>query len=380
MPAEWGLKDCCVIFQIKSVPGDGFTGLSYQFCFLGEVVCQVILFRYNPAMNQCKICPFECGVDRVSSFGVCGLPWKILVSHYQRHFFEEPMISGSASVASTMSPEPDNLSVSPDAVGGSGTIFFTGCNGRCVFCQNYKISQRENWEPVWQSCKEGGRTGNARRKCKVLEVSNEKLFKICKKLIDEGAHNINFVSPTPYTELLVGFLKKYKSRLGVPVVWNSNGYEKASTLRELDELIDIYLPDLKYFDEELAVKYSGMPKYFEFASGAIHEMWRQVGRLEAGSDGLATKGLIIRHLVLPGCIEDSKKVLKWVRDELGPKAFVALMAQYYPTYKASKFPSINRRLAQEEYDEVVAYFEGLGFEDGLKQELSSAEESYTPEF
>lgn len=311
--------------------------------------------------HVCKICPFECGVNRVSQFGVCGLPWKILVSHYQRHFFEEPMISGSGN------DEALGAGSGCDALRrlGSGTVFFTGCNGKCVFCQNHKISQIENW-------KNG--------KCKVMEVDNLALFKICRELIDAGAHNINFVSPTPYTHLLAKFLKEYKSQLGVPVVWNSNGYEKVSSLQELDGLVDVYLPDFKYFDDELAVKYSGMPRYFEAASEALKEMYRQVGDLDVGGDGFAKKGLIIRHLVLPGCVDDSKKILKWIYDEFGPDSFVALMAQYYPTYKAKKYPSINRRLTQEEYDEVVSYFEELGFEDGLKQELSSAEESYTPEF
>lgn len=291
---------------------------------------------------SCKICPFECGVDREKTLGVCKLPMRILVSHFQQHFFEEPMISGT-----------------DEKSGGSGTIFFTGCNGRCVFCQNHKISQ-------------GISSGR--------EVSFDELFNICLELIDNGANNINFVSPTPYTELLSEFLKIYKTRINVPIVWNSNGYEKAETIRCLRGLVDVYLPDLKYFNDDLAVKYSKMPKYFEFASGAIKEMFEQVGNPVIGDDGFIEKGLIIRHLVLPGCVSDSRKVLKWIGGEFGPNAFVSLMAQYYPTHKACEFPEINRRLNEDEYSEIVDYFIDLGFEDGLIQELESAEEKYTPDF
>lgn len=300
-------------------------------------------------MYSCKICPFECEVDRNSRVGVCGLPRRILVSKYQRHFFEEPMISGCSC------GECDG--------GGSGTVFLTGCNGRCVFCQNYKISQKENWGK------------------KILnEVSDDGLFKICRELIDAGAHNINFVSPTPYSELLLKFLGKYKERLGVPVIWNSNGYEKASTVRKLKGFVDVYLPDLKYFDDELAVKYSSMPSYFKFASRAIREMVRQVGWPMIGKDGFIQSGVIIRHLVLPGQISDSKEVLKWIFKEFGAKALVALMAQYYPTYKACDYPEINCGLTAGEYEEISSYFAELGFEDGLAQELSAADSRYTPEF
>jgi putative pyruvate formate lyase activating enzyme len=299
-------------------------------------------------MYSCKICPFECGVDREKKFGVCGLPNRILVSKYQLHFFEEPFVSGCGCGCEN---------------GGSGTIFFTGCNGRCVFCQNFEISQRENWEK------------------KILnKVDDEGLFKICNELICKGAHNINFVSPTPYSELILKFLKKYKKRLGAPIVWNSNGYEKVSIIKKLKGLVDVYLPDLKYFDDELAVKYSKMPSYFHFASEAVKEMVSQVGMPVIGDDGFIQKGVIIRHLVLPGSANDSKKILKWIFDQFGSKAFVSLMAQYYPTYKACDYPEINRCLTVDEYENVSEYFVELGFEDGLVQELSSADRVYTPEF
>jgi len=313
-------------------------------------------------MQNCKICPFECGVDRagfdgIAKIGVCGLPSKLLVSHYQQHFFEEPMISGNNDFCDSGSLVTRR--------GGSGAIFFTGCNGQCVFCQNYEISQKEMWS-----------------KRPLKELSEEGLFDICRELIDKGVHNINFVSPTPYTTLLCDFLKKYKARLGVPVVWNSNGYEKASTLRELSGLVDVYLPDLKYFDDSIAVEFSKMPKYFAWASEAVREMVSQVGEPKIGEDGFIQSGVVIRHLVLPGCVEDSKKILKWIMDEFGKDAYVALMAQYYPTYRAKNcsFGQLKRRLTADEYDEIGDYFLSLGFEDGLMQELSSAKEEYTPKF
>lgn len=338
---------------------------------------------------RCKICPFECGVDRSLRFGVCGLPDKILVSHIQRHFYEEPFISGSGCYTGEASDRAGGAGVASGSggsvmadgsvmaggaamaggagvtggSGGSGAIFFTGCNAKCVFCQNYKISQKEEW-----------------LKRDKREVSNEELFEICQGLIAEGVHNINFVSPTPYTHLLVDFLRSYKSHLGVPVIWNSNGYEKSSTIRELDGLVDVYLPDLKYFDSDLAVQFSSMPRYFEFASEAVAEMLRQVGWPEIGEDGFIKRGLVIRHLVLPGQLEDSKKVLRWIRDKFATKAFVALMSQYYPTYKACGIAEIDRSLSKNEHEEIIRYFEELGFEDGLVQDLESADSSYTPDF
>ncbi len=273
------------------------------------------------------------------------------------------MISGSG--ASCDPDASDGLSVGS----GSGAIFFTGCNGQCVFCQNYEISQKEMWA-----------------KKPLNEVSEKRLFEICRELIDSGAHNINFVSPTPYSILLAGFLKRYKERLGVPVIWNSNGYEKASTLKELAGLVDVYLPDLKYFDDSIAVEFSKMPRYFAWASDALREMVSQVGWPQIGEDGFIRSGVVIRHLVLPGCVEDSKKVLRWVFDEFGKKAYVALMAQYYPTYKVAGGElgrlgkQLDRRLTADEYAEISDYFIGLGFEDGLVQELSAAKKEYTPKF
>ena len=322
----------------------------------------------------CQACPFQCGVDRETQFGVCRLPNKILVSHTQQHFFEEPMISGEQresqalptgrQVSSASLPSAPERAGKSQARGGSGAIFFTGCNGRCVFCQNYKISQPEYW-----------------LKSKPTEMDNQKLLDICLELIEKNkVHNINFVSPTPYSALLTDFLSKHKKDIPVPIIWNSNGYEKAETIRRLSGLVDVYLPDLKYFDDMVAVRYSGFQNYFRWASQAILEMHRQVGFPDVGKDGFIRKGLIIRHLVLPGQVGDSKKILSWIRENLGTGAFVALMAQYYPAYRSSEFPEIDRRLKSEEYQKISNYFMSLGFDDGLVQELEAADATYTPNF
>jgi len=322
-------------------------------------------------MPSCNVCPFNCNVDRIKNFGVCGLPNKILVSHVQQHFFEEPFISGA---------------------GGSGAIFFTGCNGRCVFCQNYKISQPEYWRI--------GGLDDERKTATDLELpkisnlvgffkhSNSvcelELLKICHELIAKKVHNINFVSPTPYTELFCDFLRKYKKDIPVPIIWNSNGYEKSESIEKLIGLIDVYLPDFKYFDDKIAVRYSMMPNYFKYASGAISEMFKQVGYPSFSKNGMIKKGLVIRHLVLPGNLEDSKKILSWIFKTFGKKAYVSLMSQYYPTYKASKsnskFTEINRTLSADEHKEITDYFINLGFEDGLIQDLESADPAFTPDF
>jgi len=298
---------------------------------------------------SCTICPFNCKVDREKTFGVCGLPNKFLISHVQPHFYEEPMISGCSK---------------DQKEGGSGGIFFTGCNGRCVFCQNFLISQRENWEKKPQK-----------------EATNEELFKICLALIEnKKCHNINLVAPTPYCHLLREFLLKYKQKIKVPIIWNSNGYEKVETIKSLNGLVDVYLPDIKYFDTYLAVKYSKMPNYFDNAKQAIIEMHSQVGFPKLDRNGMIKKGLIIRHLVLPGHLDDSRKILDWILKTFGQKAYIALMSQYYPVYKSCEYPHINRTLSKDEYDEITQYFANSDFNDGLIQDLESNDPKFTPGF
>jgi len=285
----------------------------------------------------CHACPFDCGVDRRVKLGVCRAPQQFEISLAQLHHWEEPPISGTR---------------------GSGTIFFSHCNLRCRFCQNYDISQLGNGH----------------------EVTPERLLAMMLELEQQGAHNINLVSPTHYTEQLLPVLEHAAARLKIPVVWNSNGYEKAETIRRLEGLVRIYLPDLKYHADELARACSSAPDYFRFASAAITEMKRQVGQNRYDEHGIVEKGLIIRHLVLPGHAEDSKRILTWIRDDLGPCTHVSLMSQYYPVHRAAELPGMNRRLSTGEYEDVRRLFDELGFEEGFAQEPSSASRDYTPDF
>jgi putative pyruvate formate lyase activating enzyme len=284
----------------------------------------------------CVACPFQCGVDRSAKLGVCRATDGFEVSLARLHHWEEPPISGTR---------------------GSGTIFFSHCNLRCRFCQNYDISQ----------------LGQGR------EVAPERLLAIMLELEQQGAHNINLVSPTHYSDQLLPVLELARAKLSVPIVWNSNGYEKAGTLAQFEGLVQVYLPDLKYYTDELARACSSAPDYFRFASAAIMEMKRQVGRNRYDEHGIIEKGLIIRHLVLPGHSDDSKQLLKWIHDDLGPRTSVSLMAQYYPVHRAAELPGMNRRLSTEEYEDVRQRFDELGFE-GFAQEHSSASRDYTPEF
>jgi putative pyruvate formate lyase activating enzyme len=287
---------------------------------------------------ECRACPFDCGVDRSQKLGVCRSPEQFEISLAQLHLWEEPPISGTR---------------------GSGTIFFSHCNLRCRFCQNYEISQ----------------AGLGTR-----AVTPERLLAIMLELEQQGAHNVNLVSPTHYSDQLLPVLERARAKLKVPVVWNSNGYEKAETLVRLEGLVQVYLPDLKYHSDELARACSSAPDYFRFASVALTEMLRQVGRNRYDENGIIEKGLIIRHLVLPGHTEDSKQLLTWIHDDLGPRTSVSLMAQYYPVHRAADLPGMNRRLTVDEYDDVRRHFEALTFEEGFAQEPSSASRDYTPDF
>jgi putative pyruvate formate lyase activating enzyme len=211
-------------------------------------------------------------------------------------------------------------------------------------------------------------------------VTPERLLAIMLELEQQGAHNINLVSPTHYSEQLLPVLERARARLKVPIVWNSNGYEKVDTLVRLEGLVQVYLPDLKYYSDELGRACSSAPDYFRFASAAITEMKRQVGRNRHDEHGIIEKGLIIRHLVLPGHADDSKQLLTWIHDDLGPRTSVSLMAQYYPVHRAADLPGMNRRLTVNEYDEVRRHFEAQEFEEGFAQEPSSASRDYTPDF
>lgn len=211
-------------------------------------------------------------------------------------------------------------------------------------------------------------------------VTPERLLAIMLELEQQGAHNVNLVSPTHYSDQLLPVLERARAKLKIPIVWNSNGYEKTDTLARLEGLVQIYLPDLKYHSDELARSFSSAPDYFRFATAALTEMKRQVGRNRYDENGIIEKGLIIRHLVLPGHADDSKQILTWIHDDLGPRTSVSLMAQYYPVHRAADLPGMNRRLDVEEYEDVRRHFEALGFEEGFVQEPSSASREYTPDF
>ena len=290
-------------------------------------------------LEKCKICPHNCGVNRLNgNIGRCKSNGNIKLAMASIHNFEELCISGE---------------------NGSGTVFFSNCNMNCVFCQNYKISQQ----------------GLGR------EISIEELAEIFIDEQNKNAENINLVTPTMYVYHIIEAIKIAKNKgLKIPIVYNSNGYENVETIKKLDGYIDIYLPDLKYYDDDLAFKYSGVKNYFENATSAIKEMYNQVGSPVLDENGMMKKGLIIRHLVLPNNLQNSKDVLKWINDNIDKKVFVSVMAQYFPTNRAKEFPEINRKLTKEEYEEIENYLYSLDLDNGYIQELGEHEEEYVPDF
>ena len=282
----------------------------------------------------CNACPRKCGVDRSKKHGFCGAGESFVVARAAKHFWEEPPISGT---------------------NGSGAVFFSGCNLRCVFCQNFEVS---------------------RAKCG-KEITDKRLTEIFDSLISEGAHNLNLVTATQYSERLSGILRAYHSP--VPVVYNCGGYESLETLRRLEGLVDIYLPDLKFFDPERSLRYCGAADYFETASAAILEMRRQQPE-DIFEDGLMKKGLIIRHLVLPKNVNQSRRIFEWIKENLGAKTYISLMAQYTPCGKLESFPELQRKITRREYEKAVCFLEDLGFENVFLQELDSAAEQFIPAF
>ena len=287
-------------------------------------------------LENCELCGFRCKVNRNQTKGVCKcgmLPKLALVS---THMWEEPCISGEA---------------------GSGTIFFSGCNFSCVFCQNYVISQ-ENYGQ---------------------EISIERLAEIFLEQQNRGVNNINLVSPTPYVSMIIEALKIAKGNgLNIPVVYNTNGYETVETIKSLNGLVDVYLPDLKYFDDEIGRRYSKIPNYFEVASVAVLEMYKQVGAPILDENGIIQKGVIIRHLIMPGNIMQTKKILDWIKANLPSNVYISVMAQYFPTYQAKEDKIINRKISKREYEIVVDLL--MDFENVYIQDLGTHEEEYVPNF
>lgn len=294
-----------------------------------------IYFVNGVKKMNCTACPRGCNADRDAGTGACGVGNEYIVARAAPHYWEEPYISGEK---------------------GSGTLFFSGCNLRCVFCQNYEVSRAD--------------CGKA--------VSEDRLMRIFDGLVEKGVHNINLVTPTHYAPMLAKTLEKYRSP--VPIVYNSSGYESVETLKMLDGLVDVYLPDIKYFDSEPSAKYSGAPDYFEFASKAVLEMYRQTGNLVIGEDGTARKGLLIRHLVLPGNISQTIKIFSWIAENLSEETYISLMRQYVPYGKAKEMPPLNRRLSDREYSIVKKKILAFGFENCCFQSKAAAEEIFIPDF
>ena len=290
-------------------------------------------------LKKCTLCPRECGINRYEKPGFCLADNKIRVARADLHMWEEPPISGEK---------------------GSGTVFFSGCNLRCVFCQNYDIS-RENFGK---------------------EISVERLAEIFIELQGKGANNINLVTPTHFIDGIVKALNlSHKMGLKLPIVYNTSSYEKVESLKKLDGIVDIYLPDFKYMDSALSARYSNAENYSEVAKKAIAEMVRQVGgpQFDEKTD-LMTKGVIVRHLVLPGQTADSKKIIKYLYDTYGDDIFISIMRQYTPFGKLEDYPEINRKITDEEYDEVVDFAVDIGVENGFLQDEEAASESFIPKF
>lgn len=284
---------------------------------------------------KCTGCPRECGADRKNEKGCCGVGQEFTLARAAKHMWEEPPISGTK---------------------GSGTVFFSGCNLGCVFCQNYEISYG----------------------CKGKTVTSERLREICEGLIDDGVHNINLVNPTHYALALCDFLEK--NSFSVPVIYNSGGYEKTETLKELEDKIQIYLPDLKYISDERSGKYSSAPDYFSYASKALLEMKRQCPENIYDDEGIMQKGMIVRHLILPKNTNQSLKILDWIKENLGTDTVISLMSQYTPCGKVEAFPELQRKITEREYLKVIDYAETLGFCNIFTQSPLSADEKFIPDF
>ncbi len=287
--------------------------------------------------NECTLCPRECKVNRDIVAGYCGCNNNVRVARAALHFWEEPCISGT---------------------NGSGTIFFAGCNLRCCYCQNYTLSHQKFGQ----------------------DISLERLGEIFLELQAKGANNINLVTPTHYIDKIIKVLDNIKEKLYIPVVYNCGGYEKIDTINSLKGYIDVFIHDIKYYDNERAIRYSSAPDYFKIASEAVKAMIELTGK-PVMDNNIMKKGVIIRHLVLPSGKEDSMKILKWINDNLDKDSYIlSLMNQYTPYYKSIDYPEIDRRLTTYEYRKVLDYAIELGMTNGYMQERSSAKKEYTPEF
>lgn len=288
-------------------------------------------------LEKCEICPHRCKVNRQEGkIGRCRCDDKIKIALVSTHNYEEPCIS---------------------KIHGSGTVFFSNCNLSCIYCQNYEISQ----------------LGRGK------EITVDELSNIFISQQEKGVNNINLVTPTMYVYQIIEAIKiARKNGLKIPIIYNTNGYENVETIKALKGYIDVYLPDLKYYSEEMSKKYSRIDKYFEYATKAIKEMYNQVGTAKFDENGIIQKGVIIRHLVLPNHIQNSKHILKWIKENMPNDIYVSIMAQYFPTYKAKEDKYINRKLNKKEYKEIENFLYTLDLSNGYIQELGEHEEEYVP--
>lgn len=290
-------------------------------------------------LEVCNVCPRNCNVNRANGkIGYCKCNDKVKVALVSTHDFEEPCIS---------------------KINGSGTIFFSNCNLNCMFCQNYEISQ----------------LGKGR------EITIDRLAEIFVEQQGRGVNNINLVTPTMYAYQIIEAIKIARNKgLNIPVIYNSNGYESVQTIKDLNGYIDVYLPDFKYYSDEIAIKYSKAPHYKEIATEAIKEMYNQVGSAQFDENGIIKKGMIIRQLILPNHVQNSKNILKWIKENMPQDVYVSVMAQYFPTYKAKEDDLLNRKITIKEYRAVENYLYSLELENGYMQDLGKHEEEYVPEF
>ncbi len=301
-------------------------------------ITRELINEFRKLLSPCRICPRECKVDRLNGeLGNCKAGLTVKVSSYHQHFGEEPPLVGRH---------------------GSGTIFLTHCNLHCVFCQNYEISQ----------------LGLGR------ETTLEQLAQMMLRLQELGCHNINFVTPTPWVPQIVEALSIAQHKgLSVSIVYNCGGYESVETLKLLEGIVDIYMPDIKYANNAYAEKYSSAPQYWNVVKAALKEMHRQVGELVV-KNGVAKEGLLIRHLVLPENIAGSKKCFEFIAKELSKDTVVNPMAQYYPTFKANRYPEIDRRITTQEYREALEELEKYGLDKGFKQTIDTIARIIIPEW
>ncbi len=289
-------------------------------------------------MIKCNLCPHRCNIDRSKFKGMCRATDKVKIALASLHYFEEPCISGK---------------------NGSGTVFFSNCNLKCIYCQNYKISQEDFGK----------------------EVSVQHLADIFISQQNKGANNINLVTPTVYVDSIIKALKIARGKgLRIPIIYNSSGYENIDTIKKLNGYIDVYLPDFKYMIDELGIKYSNVKDYPKIAKEVILEMYNQVGNVKLDKNGIIKKGIIIRHLILPNNVENTKLVLKWIKETFDDNVYISVMAQYFPTNKSIYYEELNRKINKDEYKEVENYLYELDLYNGYIQELGEHEEEYVPNF